>query len=160
MSAQKPFTKGKQMGLTLMLRVRNAAHRRDLSDEQRRFVLREVCGRSGCIHRRELLDAVLRTGCQWHYVSKRHLIWAGVFLLSALESQRHMDARDTLNMLLAARFVSTRIVENHLTSSSSEHFAIEHRGVDRLRDVGHLYHVPSFKTPAMAASKSLAFFSS
>jgi putative transposase len=68
-----------------MPRVRKAVYPSDLSNEQWRIVapvLREACGRSGRIHRRDLLNAifyVLRTGCQWRFLPKSYPNWASVY---------------------------------------------------------------------------------
>ncbi|RYE65555.1 MAG: IS5 family transposase [Oxalobacteraceae bacterium] len=68
-----------------MPRVRKAVYPSDLSDEQWLLVapvLRAACGRSGRIHRRELLNAifyVLRTGCQWRYLPRSYPNWASVY---------------------------------------------------------------------------------
>lgn len=68
-----------------MPRVRKAVYPSDLSDEQWRLVapvLRQACGRSGRIHRRELLNAifyVLKTGCQWRYLPQSYPNWASVY---------------------------------------------------------------------------------
>jgi putative transposase len=68
-----------------MPRVRKAVYPSDLSDEQWRLVapvLREALGRSGRIHRRELLNAifyVLKTGCQWRYLPQSYPHWTAVY---------------------------------------------------------------------------------
>ena len=68
-----------------MPRVRKPVYPSDLSDEQWRIVapvLRAACGRSGRIHRRELLNAifyVLRTGCQWRALPKSYPKWQSVY---------------------------------------------------------------------------------
>lgn len=68
-----------------MPRARKVIYPSDLSDEQWRLVapvLREACGRSGRLPRRELLNAifyVLKTGCQWRYLPQSYPHWTAVY---------------------------------------------------------------------------------
>jgi len=68
-----------------MKRATRVVYPSDLSDEQWRLVapiLRQACGRSGRVPRREVLSAifyVLRTGCQWRYLPQSYPKWKTVY---------------------------------------------------------------------------------
>ena len=98
--------------LALMSKSKKAVYSSDLSDEQWRVVapvLRQACGRSGRLSRRDLLNAifyVLRTGCQWRYLPKSYPKWASVY-----SAFRRWSLRGVWDKVVEALRVPVRVAQ-------------------------------------------------